>query len=743
MAEKKKIGKKPSSFFKKMEESDDGSKQAVTGVARFIGNRQLEPDSDPGGSRLKDEFPPISLYKKPELSEETQDAYSRITEITEGIENKPSLTGDQDRWKGKLTIPYRSDLNDQQLAAVTIVDGPLLVIAGAGTGKTRTIIYRVAYPLERGIPPDSILLLTFTRKAAGEMLSRVDTLLEGALSAHILGGTFHSVANFLLRKYSGLLQISPHFTILDTGDSEDVVDLFRKDALKKSGEKMFPTKQRIYEIISKSRNIGVTLGEVLDDEFTALKDRIGEIEAITDSYHRYKAENNLLDYDDLIEVFLTFLRTRQDFAGRIRNRYRYIMVDEYQDTNRIQRELVETLAEEHRNVMVVGDDAQSIYAFRGATFENILRFPETYPDCRIVKIERNYRSKEDILGFTNDIVGNFRIGYKKNLFSRFSEPGKPVIMRFYEPENEAEWIVNRVIELRENEIPLSRMAVLYRASFHSNHIQAELTRRSIPYVVYGGIKFAERRHVKDIVAYLRLSSNPYDAPAWNRVLKLLPGVGNVIAYRIIQHIRESDGLLDTASFSKRSWLPELETLKDVLEEASRETNRPAEKLSILKGHYAGIIRERHSDHQKRLLDIDVLITLASRYDEVEKFLADFALDPPSSRFQDETRPRVDESEEDSLILSTVHSAKGLEWTVVFVPHLLDGLFPSDRSLVHGEKLEEERRLFYVACTRAKSRLYLTMPSHFSSWAGWFILPSRFLAEIKRDLFDFVRGEDER
>lgn len=723
-----------SSFFKILPQSDDpdGDKPPAD-IAAMI---ERAARDHPGFA-----LPSADSYRSPKISAEVRERYERLRSVIAVVENNGGITRAAPPAQG-CAIPYALELNERQLAAVTAGDGPVLVIAGAGSGKTRTLVYRVAYLLERGVEPESIMLLTFTRKAAAQMLARVDGLLKHDISGRILNGTFHSVANHLLRRFSGVLGISNTFTILDTVDAEDVIDLVRKSLELDKQKTAFPAKQRVFEVLSKARNLRMTIREVIDRDYTGLDSYAEDLERVNAEYVDYKVTNNLVDFDDLIDVLLAFLRARPEFAGALAQRYRYILVDEYQDTNIPQRELVEELAKTHRNLTVVGDDAQSIYSFRGASFENILLFPETYPGCSLIKLERNYRSTQDILSFTNDIVRNFAVAYRKELSSTDSRSGRPAAGRFFAPEDEARWIVGRVLSLREQDVPLAGLAVLYRSSFHSNYIQAELSRRSIPYVVYGGVKFSERRHVKDVVAYLRVALNPMDAVGWNRVLKLVPGVGPVTASKIVERVRER-GEVNLAGLAGPRAGDALVRLEELFSILSSHGPGVAEKVRLLKGFYAEGLKEVYEDYEKRLLDIEVLESLAVRYTDLERFLSDFALDPPSNRFQEETRPRVDEGEGDRLVLSTIHSAKGLEWNQVFVPHLLDGLFPSDRSVRNIEELEEERRLFYVACTRARRRLYLTLPSSFSSWSGWYTLPSRFLAEVGAELFSYsVEMEEE-
>ncbi len=679
----------------------------------------------------------IDLYNQPEVTDELQKKIDRLQKITTSIEKNLIKTVEKDTAGREFKIDYRHHLNDIQHLVATTINGPLLVIAGAGSGKTRTIVYRVAYLLENGIPPEKILLLTFTRKASNEMLSRTSALLNDMRGQKVMGGTFHSFANHLLRKYANLLRLPPNFTIIDAVDSADVIDFIRREMNFSKKSRAFPKKGRVQSIISKARNCNISIEKVIEREFTGLEEFVDDIKVIAKMYGEYKKGNALFDYDDLLEVLRDSLKNNPRFCKRVQENFHYIMVDEFQDTNVVQKEIVDLIARKHRNIMVVGDDSQSIYAFRGANFENILRFPETYPDCKYARIEQNYRSTQQILDFTNSVIENAKIGYKKRLFTLREAPVKPVVQRFFSQEDEAESIVSRILELRENDLPLNEIAVLYRATYQGNYVQTELLKRNIPYVVYGGIKFVERRHVKDIIAYLRIILNPLDPVSWNRILKLIPGIGDVTASRIVGHIHESAGIIDFSGFTGFKYGSDIQELQDVLMRVSRIDMKLQNKIEVLKDYYKPILKSLESDYKNRLLDIDVLYSLAAKYDVLEKFLTDFALDPPSNQFQNQVTPLVDETEDKPMVLSTVHSAKGLEWNTVFVIHLLDGLFPSEKSIGSIEELEEERRLFYVATTRAKDRLFLTMPSNIFSYGGIFTLPSRFLAEMDEGKYELA------
>lgn len=635
-----------------------------------------------------------------------------------------------------LKVDYEAALNLRQLQAVTCTSGPLLVIAGAGSGKTRTLVYRLSYLLEQGVDASRILLLTFTRRSAREMLERAMRLRPDSTAHEVMGGTFHSFCAWILRRLAPLAGLAPNFTIIDTIDSTDIVDLICQELKLRTKDKAFPRKGRIQEIISKARNAQSEISAVLEREYPELlADYTGDLDLIASTYEAYKRGNQLMDYDDLLELTRDLMLKNERFASRARQFFDYVMVDEYQDTNLLQKELADALSSEHRNLMVVGDDAQSIYGFRGAHFENILRFPHTWKDCHIVRLEQNYRSTPQILAVANAAIAQNKLGFPKRLFSEREDGAKPRVARLYGQEDEASWVCDRILELH-TQMPFSDMAVLFRSGFHSNFLQAELLKRRIPFVVYGGIRFTERRHVKDMVAYLRIILNPMDALAWHRLLQLLPGIGQVTARSIIEHVRRHGGELVPSEFGRKKFAGLLSELKDVLDKAHKALS-PAMQLEAIREHYIPLLKAAESDYLTRLPDLEVLITLAAKYDKLEKFLTDFALDPPSQKFQDKNTPTIEEPEEKPLVLSTVHSAKGLEWKAVFVIHLLDGLFPSSRSLKQLTDLEEERRLFYVACSRAEDELNLSLPAVYSSYSEVFSQPSRFLAELPKDVYEIV------
>ena len=692
-----------------------------------------KPDApcDPGinlSTITPDDYPEVAVMAAERARME------ELQKIVREIESRPQSTKEI-RFDKPYKINYAGELNRAQLEAVTTTSGPVLVIAGAGSGKTRVIVHRVAYLLENGIFPSDILLLTFTRKAAKEMLGRAQGLLQQDSVQRVFGGTFHSFANYVLRKYSGLLDIPADFTIIDTQDSADIIDLVKSELKLVSKEKAFPRKQRIQEIISASRNRNIPISVLIENEYTGLIGYIPEIEMINKGYKEYKRISKVYDFDDLMDMLRDSLRDHAEFRRKIQQDYKYIMVDEYQDTNVVQKEIVEFLADGHRNIMVVGDDSQSIYAFRGACYENILRFPQKYPDCAIVKIEENYRSSQKVLDLTNDIILNAKIGYKKRLYSKNNSGSLPVVAKLIDQQTEAEFIVTKILEYREKGIELDQIAVLVRAFWHARYIEAELTRRGIPYITVGGLAFNERKHVKDVISYLRIIQNPYDAVAWHRVLKHLDGVGIVTAREIVRQINSANGL-DVNSFDRKKFSKGLRDLVNMLRHASDNKVSLPGKLEMIKDYYSPILQSLDPEYQIRLLDIGVLIDLAGNYDSAETFLTDFALDPPSKRFGDKTTPLIDETEDKPLTISTIHSAKGLEWYGVFIPHALDGMIPSVQALNNIEELEEERRLFYVACSRAKEELIITMPSFVSNHNGFLSYPSRFLVEIGKDKYRY-------
>ncbi len=626
-------------------------------------------------------------------------------------------------------IKYAELLNPAQLEAVKHREGPLLVIAGAGSGKTRTLIYRVARLIESGIPPGAILLLTFTRRASQEMLRRVEHLV-GDRSRAVAGGTFHSFANLVLRRFGAPIGIQPNFTILDRSDMEDVINLMRTRMGLASRERRFPKKGALAEVISMARNKSRALEVEIEQGFPHLREHQAEILKVAASYDAYKRERALLDYDDLLYRLAELLRSDEPSRRRLSDTYRYIMIDEYQDTNTIQAELVKLLAATHQNVMAVGDDAQSIYSFRGANFRNIMEFPALFPGARVVKLEENYRSMQGILDVANEVISLAQEKYTKVLFTRREGGFRPLLVRARDEHAQSRFVAQRILELREEGIALNELAVLFRSSFHSFDLELELQRRDIPFIKRGGFKFIETAHIKDVLAHLRVIANPVDAVSWLRILMLLRGVGPRRAERVVETVIDSADpakALAAAAKAAGKGESELGRLSALLEEL-RTPARPAEQLAMVLDYYLPVMREAYADdYPKRERDLEHFQSLTERYRSLQSMLADMALEPPSDSIGDVLAIDPDEG---YVTLSTIHSAKGLEWKVVFLIWAADGRFPAPQS-AKPEDLEEERRLMYVAGTRARDELYISYPMYMFDRAMGYVMgrASRFLEGI--------------
>lgn len=633
-----------------------------------------------------------------------------------------------------LSLDYAAALNAQQLAAVTAGEGPSLVIAGAGSGKTRTLVYRVAYLIDSGIDPSHILLLTFTRKSAQEMLERAGELI-GVRSERVRGGTFHSVANMLLRRYGRSIGLEPGFTILDRGDAEDLIALVRAQLGLNEKDKRFPRKATIAEMFSKSENTLRSLDEIVVEEFNHFADHLEALGQLQQGYQASKRQRQLVDYDDLLVLLRRLVMEDEAIRRTISSLYRYILVDEYQDTNRLQADVIRHLASTHQNVMVVGDDAQSIYAFRGATFKNIMEFPSLFPGTTIYKLEENYRSTQPILNLANTIIEEATEKYTKHLFTRKLDGPLPVLVEAAGENTQSRFIAQKILELREEGVPLGEMAVLFRSSFHSFDLEIELSRHGLPFIKRGGVKFIETAHVKDLLAHLRVVANPLDAVSWHRVLMLIEGVGPKKAQDVMAALVKSDNpyhaLREMPGRSGKGLRDLALTLENL---AGGRDLRPAEQVNQIYEYYLPILKAQYDDYPKRIRDLDHLQTIAEGYQGVETFLSDLALEPPDGSA---TGVEAPDRDDERLVLSTIHSAKGLEWQCVFVIWVVDGKFPSVYSFIADEELEEERRLFYVAVTRAKRHLYLTYPINvFDKGSGMLLSkPSRFLDPVSPAMLD--------
>lgn len=632
-------------------------------------------------------------------------------------------------------IDYKAELNPRQLEAATHMNGPRLVIAGAGSGKTRTLIFRVAYLVENNIPPASILLLTFTRKSAQEMMRRAANILDERCR-QVAGGTFHSFANFILRKYALHIQMVPNFTIVDRGDAEDIIGIIRTQLELNKKERRFPRKGTLMNIISKAVNKSIPIEDVVFDDYPHYEHDCKDIEKVAQLYREFKQQKQVMDYDDLLVNLKKLLATDEAVRKKISNTYKYIMVDEYQDTNRLQAEIAVLLASEHHNIMAVGDDSQSIYSFRGADFRNIMDFPKLFPETEITTLEQNYRSTRPILELTNAVIAQAVEKYSKELFSEIEGTQKPVYIDAVNEAEQAGFIAQRVLELREEGVPLSKIAVLFRAAWHANELEVELKNANIPYVKYGGLKFAEAAHVKDVLAYIRVLHNVFDEIAWLRLLVLIDGLGPVSATNIIAKIVQGGGDLGgliAKDFAKKKYFDELRKLHVLLSRLVGSKLSPADKLEAAIDYYEPFFQMKYDDYRRRNRDLESLLRISERYGSLEQMLTDMALEPPDTS---QTGVETPDKDDEKLVLSTIHSSKGLEWHSVFVIHLVEGFFPSMRSLEKEAELEEERRLFYVAATRAQRNLYLMTPELESrSWSTFdpsgmvFSEIPQFIAEV--------------
>ncbi len=639
-------------------------------------------------------------------------------------------------------IDYRQELNEAQYQAAMAMEGPLLVIAGAGTGKTRTLVFRVARLVEIGVDPRSILLLTFTRRAAEEMLRRASLLMDNRC-AKVSGGTFHSFANGILRQYGRKIDLSPAFTIMDRPDSEDVIQLLRTEMGLNTKEKRFPRKQTVAEIYSMALNKQWTIPDLIERDYPHLYDSLEGLLQLYERYVEYKKGKALLDYDDLLIKLKDLLAEEKELRRRISDTYRFIMVDEYQDTNRLQAGIVRLLAEAHDNVMVVGDDAQSIYSFRGANFRNIMDFPKDFPGTKIISLEENYRSTQPILSLTNEIIRRAQERYEKNLFTRKDYGDTPLLIQAESEQMQSRFVCQKILEIREEGVPLWDIAVLFRSSFHSFDLEIELARHNIPFVKRGGFQFMESAHIKDLLAHLRILSNPQDAISWSRALLLLEGIGPQLSQKVIHWLLEGTHPTERLrSFETKGKVAHgLKTLAQVLEACS-EGHRPAEKAQYLMQYYLPILKRRYpDDYPKRLKDMEHFQGMTERYRSLERLLSDMALEPPTDSVAGVLAVDPDEG---PLVLSTIHSAKGLEWHSVFIIWALEGRFPSYYNMNSEEELEEERRLLYVAATRAKENLFVTYPIKIFDRGLRTVLsrPSQFIEGISEELLEPVTLVDE-
>ena len=633
-------------------------------------------------------------------------------------------------------INFAAELNPEQLAVVTAPGGPMLVIAGAGTGKTRALTYRLAWLVGQGADPSRILLVTFTNRAAREMLSRVEILVQQQVR-EIWGGTFHHIANRILRKYGRKLGIQPDFTILDREDSKDLLKRCVADSEIPTRERRFPSKSVLASISSFIQNTLEPLNVVLARRYPMFVQDEENIARVLQFYNQRKRERQLLDYDDLMSSCLMLLQRHADVRGRLSEQFQFILVDEYQDTNRIQGEIVDLFAAKHRNVCVVGDDSQAIYSFRGASFENIIRFKERYPDAREYRLETNYRSTPEILALANASIACNTVRLPKELRAVRPSGLKPAVVCCQDHFVQSRFIAEYVLRLLDEGRKLNDIAVLYRSHWHSLEIQLELTRRNIPFRVRGGLRFFEQAHIKDALAFLRIIHNPGDEIAWSRALHLLPRVGDALSQKIWRHVSAAADPLAEACDPKTAELlpvsarPFYEKFAKLMAQL-RRIESPADMIErALTEFYSDYLNSHYDGAALRREDVKGMANFASQYNTLPAFLADVAL---AGEFSGETVV-TGPDEMEFVILSTVHQAKGLEWPVVMVPWLADGRFPTDLAINTLAEEEEERRVFHVAVTRAKDEVYLVLPQVYRSRGQGMIMmkPSRFLTELREDV----------
>ncbi len=643
----------------------------------------------------------------------------------------------------RLAQHFAADLNEAQRRAATAPDGYNLILAGPGSGKTRVITYRVAYLIARGVPASSILLVTFTRRAAREMVSRLETLI-GPQASQVWAGTFHHVGNRLLRKSAGRLGFGPNFTILDGEDQTDLVRLAMDDSGLFGTGRMAPKPAMVKHLISYSANVSRPIGEVVLDRNPEMADWVPQIEAAAKAYADRKRAANSMDYDDLLNEWARLIRDFPEERAEQGTMFRHLLIDEMQDTNTVQIALVEAIAEAGAgNLTAVGDDAQSIYRFRGANYDNILKFPDRHPGAQVFRLETNYRSTPEIVAFTNASIAHNASGFTKTLVSARSAGCRPVVVPASDAYEEGDFLCQSILEFHEQGIPLSKMAVLYRNHFDSVVLQGELVARGINYSVRSGLRFFEQAHIKDVLSYLRIVVNPRDEPAWRRLLLHLPGVGQAKASALCEIlIKAADPLAAMATAEVMGVVPAkgkglyagfVADLRKI--QASGPEANPAEAIgAILQGGYPSVVRARYERPENRLADLEQLALLAARYQSLERMIGELLL--AGDVYGMDTVDGGDP--EDALVLSTVHQAKGLEWSRVFVPRLVEDSFPHRRAIDELGGEDEERRIFYVAVTRAMDELFLVYPLTLPRGGrGPNVLttPSRFLTEVDPELYE--------
>ena len=638
-------------------------------------------------------------------------------------------------------VDYDRELNDEQREVVLAGRGPILVIAGAGSGKTRTLVYRVARLIESGLDPSKILLLTFTNKAAREMLRRVETLLSVDMR-RLTGGTFHSVGNRLLRRFGARVGLGTNFTILDPEDARELMEAATSDKNIPTLDRRFPKGDVLQDLYSFTVNTGRPFREVLAEHAPHFAELENEIVSVFHRYRERKRLGNACDYDDLLLLWKRLLDEFPDTAAELARSFEHVLVDEYQDTNRLQGEIVDGMAKVKRNVTVVGDDAQAIYSFRGASFENILGFPQRYPDAQTYRLTRNYRSTPEILALANASIAQNTRQFPKELEPSRPQGSLPAVVALPDIPDQASFVGQRLLEWHDEGEKLADLAVLYRAHFQALELQIELTRRGIPYEIRSGTRFFEQRHVKDVLAFLRIVVNPKDELSWKRALKLFPRVGERSATAVWEAIgSRPDPLaafraLDPKNLELGRAEGALRPMRSLLSRLDSPAIRssPAEAIrSVVEDVYKDYARAKFPNGDARLDDLEQFAQFAQTYDSLPTFLEEVTL------FNELSGEDVipGEPDDDRVVLSSIHQAKGLEWSRVIVMGLSEGRFPNYRSTATEEGLEEERRLFYVAVTRAKNEVALVYPMLARDRYGVDVIlePSRFVTELPDSVYE--------
>src|SRR5215217_2813887 len=712
--------------------------EMLTGAAPFVHDNRIDTmhailhrdPSFPTDGKVELPFEVQRILTKA-LAKTPKDRYQTINELAEELKTikrdldlgktlpvaAPPLrsrlvlkrTGD-----GSRVIDYEKELNEAQLKAVTTTEGPLLIVAGAGTGKTRTLVYRVARLVEIGVKPESILLLTFTRRAAASMLTRAAALAD-ARCQRVSGGTFHSLGHAVLRKFADQARVQTNFTVLDQSDTEDLIDLLRRQ-IRISKDQHFPRKRTIAAIFSMMVNKMQSLKQVLNQQYPQFVDERRNLETLCKTFEEFKRSRHMLTYDDLLVRLREALEASAEMREQLSNQYRYIMVDEYQDTNKLQAQIVKLMTARHDNVAVVGDEFQSIYSFRGASHRNMLEFPKLFRSAQIIKLEENFRSTQPILDVANAIIADVKESFKKRLYSRIEGGQAPVVVSARDENEQSRFVAQRIDELRQQGVPLREIAVLFRSSSHSFDLEIELGKHGIPFRKFGGMRFAESAHIKDALSFLRVMVKPSDTLCWFRALKLIDHIGDATVYQILEYLgveqREFRSVRSKAAlFKKLLRFPARLAYKAQLTRLTRvfctmlEGNTPAEQLAAVLRFYRPLLKSKYDDVQRRGRDLEHLQLIAKRYKTPAKLLDDIALDPTEA-VQENTPRRTS----GFVTLSTVHSAKGLEWDNVFLIWMTDGWFPSSRFQDEFDDYDEERRLLYVATTRAKKDLHFVYPA---------------------------------